>query len=90
MYIVIEFQTDASGNVSTLVTQHSTRAEAESKYYTVLAYAAISSVPLHAAMLCFANGKHLMSQAYEHPVVVEEPIEEETTPETEVMESEVE
>ena len=88
MFIVIEFQTDASGHVSTIVTQHPTRAEAESKYYTVLAYAAISSVPLHAAMLCFANGKYLMSQAYEHPVVVEEPIVEETTPE--VVESEVE
>ena len=75
MFVVIEFQTDANGNVSTLTTQHATRAEAESKFYGVLSYAAISEVPLHAALLCRSNGDYIMSQSYKHvqpATVVEE------------------
>jgi hypothetical protein len=73
MFLVIEIQTAADGTVSTLVTQHQTRNEAESKYYLVLSAAAVSSVPLHAAMLCYSNGNHLLSKSYEHaPQLTEE------------------
>ncbi len=66
MYLVIEIQTAADGTVATIVTQHPSRNEAESKYYLVLSAAAISNIPLHAALLCYSNGNYLMSKSYEH------------------------
>lgn len=50
-YVVVELQTDANGNVANLVTQHSTRGEADSKYHAVLSAAAVSTLPVHAAIL---------------------------------------
>ena len=64
-YIVIELQTN-NGQTANLVTQHATREEAESKYHTVLAAAAVSSVEIHAATILTADGFQLMSQAYRH------------------------
>ena len=40
-YIVIELQTAKSGAVANLVTQHASEAEAQSKYHSILAAAAI-------------------------------------------------
>ena len=77
MYIVTEIQTNADGSVGVLNTQHNTRAEAESKYYNVLSYAAVSSVRVHAAALMTNEGFPLMNQSYQHPVQPEpEPVEE--------------
>ena len=73
MYIVIEIQT--SSTVATIVTQHATRAEAESKYHTILAAAAISQVPKHGAILLSDEGFPLMNYCYKHepePEIVEE------------------
>ncbi len=64
-YIVIELQTN-NGQTANIVTSHATREEAESKYYTVLAAAAISSVETHAATLLTSEGFPLMHQAYHH------------------------
>lgn len=75
MYLVIEIQTDANDTVSTLVTQHTTLNEAESKYHTVLAAAAISSVPYHAAVLMQNFGNVLMSHYYSHVELPEVPEE---------------
>lgn len=66
MFLVIEIQTNADNTVGTLVTQHETMAQAENKYYTVLAYAAISDLPMHAAMLCYSNGNLIMSKCFSH------------------------
>ena len=64
-YIVIELQT-TNGTTANIVTTHATREEAESKYHTVLAAAAVSNVEVHAATILTPDGFQLMSQAYRH------------------------
>ena len=58
------------------------RLKAESKYHEVLAAAAISALPSHAATLISAEGYPVMHQCYKHSVtpepVTEEPTEEPT------------
>ena len=65
-YLVIELQTDAEGNVAHLVTSHDTLNGAESKFHTVLAYAATSELPMHAASLVRSDGALLRHEFYEH------------------------
>lgn len=54
------------------------RLKAESKYYEVLAAAAISNLPMHSAILFSAEGFPVMNQCYKHNVVAPaaEPVEE--------------
>ena len=73
MYIVIELQTSASGTVSNLVYSYADRSQAESKYHTILASAAVSQLPSHAAALMTAEGQLLERKCYHH---VEEAVEE--------------
>lgn len=79
MYLVIEIQTMADGSVATLTNQYSNQLEAESKYHTVLAAAALSHLPVHAAVLCTNYGSVLMAQhyTYEEPSPEPEPEEAE-------------
>lgn len=63
-YIVIELQTMSDGKVANIVTQHKTRAEAESKFFTVLAAAALSDLPCHAAALMTSTGTLIESRYY--------------------------
>ena len=53
------------------------RLKAESKYHEILAAAAISELPTHAAILITAEGAPIMNNCYYH-VQEEEPQEEET------------
>lgn len=64
MFIVIEIQKDVTA--ATLVSTHDTRNEAENKYHTVLAYAAVSSLPKHSAVLMDENGITLKQESYFH------------------------
>lgn len=66
MYIVIELQKDAKGVVSNIVTAFDTLAEAESKYYTILAAAAISKVPVHSAIIVSEEAFPVKHQCYKH------------------------
>lgn len=66
-YIVLEIQTYLSGEVGTLITQHTNRNEAESKYHSVLSAAAISGLPKHAAVLMTNDGFFIESKSYEIP-----------------------
>ena len=66
MYLVIEIQTNADGTVGNIVTAHETREEAESKYHTVLAYAALSELPYHAAVLLQNDGLLIERRCYTH------------------------
>lgn len=68
MFIVIELQKNADGNVANIVTQHATQAEAESAYHSILASAAISNVPVHSAVIVTEEGFTLMHQCYKHNV----------------------
>lgn len=66
MIIVMEIQKDAT--VTTVVTTHETRNDAENKYHTILAYAAVSSVPQHSAVMLNDNGSYIKSETFEHEV----------------------
>ena len=67
MYIVLEIQTNPDGTVATLPPIiKATREEAESSYHSILSYAAVSALPMHAAILMTNEGRELMHQAYTH------------------------
>lgn len=66
MFIVVELQKNAEGQVGNIVTAHETQAEAESKYHSVLAAAAISELPSHAAALLSEEGFSIANQCYKH------------------------
>lgn len=66
MYIVIELQKNAEGHVANIVTEHPTLAEAESKYYAILAAAAISAIPVHSAIIVSEEGYPVKNNCYKH------------------------
>ena len=68
MYIVIELQTDATGHTSHIVTDHDTKASAESKYHSILAAAAQSNVHIHSATILTPKGYAQKNESYEHAV----------------------
>lgn len=72
MYIVMEIQN--SGTVATIVNQYADKAQAEARYHSILASAAVSSVPVHAAVMLTDKGVWLRSESYEHPAP--EPVNE--------------
>lgn len=71
MFYVIEVQTyDETGSI--IPVAYADRAEAESKYHSVLAYASKSEVPKHGAMLCTDDLFILKSEVYNHKSVTPE------------------
>ena len=66
MYIVIELQKNEKGVVSNIVSDYATLAEAESKYYTILASAAVSNVPVHSAVIVSDEGFPVNHKCYKH------------------------
>lgn len=66
MYIVLEIQTNPNGAVGTLVNAYESRDQAESQFHTVLAAAAVSALPCHAAVLMTEQGLILSNGYYEH------------------------
>lgn len=66
MYIIIESQTNEAGEVATLVHKAVDRPHAESVFYQVLASAAISSVPIHAAALLTNDMRLIQRNAFFH------------------------
>lgn len=66
MYIVVEMQKSLEGVVSNIVTSHDTQPEAESKYYSILASAAVSDVPVHSAIIVSEEGFPVKHQCYKH------------------------
>ena len=66
MFIVIELQ--KSSTLSVLTDTYETRDLAEQKYHTVLAYAAVSNVPKHSAVLMNEDGTGIKSESFEHEV----------------------
>lgn len=65
-YIVIELQKNANGAVSNIVTERNTLPEAESHYYSILAAAAVSTVPVHSAIIVSEEGFPVKYQCYKH------------------------
>lgn len=65
-YIVIELQKTNEGVVTHLVTEHETKEKAESKYHTILSYAAVSEMPVHSATILSEEGFCIASKCYKH------------------------
>ena len=63
-YIVLELQTNTDGSVGTLINSYDEQPQAESKYHSVLAAAAVSTIPCHACVLLASDGRQLESKAY--------------------------
>ena len=64
MYIVMEIQKNSTA--STIVNTYDTLNEAENKYHTILAYAAISNIPKHSAVLLTEEGDYIKHECFEH------------------------
>lgn len=89
MYIVLELQKANKEDtaVGSIINTYTSYNEAESRYYTILAYAALSKLFLHGAYLFSEDGNMVMNKQY----IYEEPAPEpEPTPEEETQEEEVE
>ena len=68
MYIVIELQTMAGGTVGNFVWSYTSRDEAFAKFHTILASAAVSTIPVHAAVILDNKGLQIAAQAFTHEV----------------------
>lgn len=69
-YVVIEMQTSESTAV--LATSYTDINVAMQKFYTVLAAAAVSKVPIHTALLVTNKGLVLKAEHFKHETEVEE------------------
>ena len=69
MYIVIELQTINESTVANIVNAYAEQKVAEQKYHTILAAAAVSSLPCHAAVMLDEKGRMIKSEYYTHEVV---------------------
>lgn len=65
-YIVIELQTNAAGQTANLVTAYDNQPQAENKFHTILASAAVSNVPKHAAVILNEDGLIVKQWCYDH------------------------
>lgn len=76
-YYVVEIQTHADGSFGHLVhwaydeDADKARLKGESKFYEVLAAAAVSELPVHSAIMFSTEGFPIMHQCYKHTVVPE-------------------
>ena len=68
-YIVIELQKiKEDADIFTIVVTKDTKEEAESTYYSILAAAAISKIPVHGAIIIDELGNPLKNNHYTHKV----------------------
>ena len=65
-YIVIEIQTFEGGSVTTQAWRYEDSLSAEAKYHSVLAAAAKSALPRHAATMLAGDGSYVQHRCYEH------------------------
>lgn len=63
--IVLEIQKNTD-SAATIATYYADPAKAENKYHTILAAAAVSSVPVHSAVLMYDNGSIAKRESYMH------------------------
>ena len=66
-YLVIELQTGSDGVVGNIVTSYDALDAAQSHFYSVLAVAVVSTVPIHAAVLMNSYGQVIDTRCFEHP-----------------------
>lgn len=66
-YIVIEAQTN-NDTTNTITNTYSYYPVAEQAYHTILAAAAVSTVPIHSASMLTERGNLVKYECYEHEV----------------------
>ncbi len=66
MYIVVEMQTTET--VSTIVNAYDNINQAYSKYYDILKFASVSSVPRHGACIFTDDGQMFECKSFVHDV----------------------
>lgn len=66
MYIVVETQTNLDGTVGVIPVSYSNENEAQSRYHSILASAAISDVPKHTAFILTDDGMVKESKCFTH------------------------
>ena len=72
MFIVIELQTINESQVANIVNAYTEQKVAEQKYHTILAAAAVSSLPCHSAVMLDEKGRMIKSEFYTHEVAQNE------------------
>ena len=65
-YIVTELQTNREGATANITTAYTDRYQAEQKYHSILATAAVSNVYIHAATILDMYGSVIKSEYYQH------------------------
>lgn len=78
-YLVVEIQKFDAGQISTPTYAYDTQNAAEAKFHSILASAANSELPIHAAVLMTEEGYPLRHECYTH-IIESEP---ESNPESE-------
>lgn len=64
--IIIEIQHYNNGRTDCITTTHASSSEAEQKYHTVLAAAAVSNVDVHSAVMLDDMGNRIKGESYYH------------------------
>ena len=67
-YLVVEMQKQIDGSMSHLETAFTDRNTAEQKYHEVLSYAAVSTIPIHTAVILSEEGNLIKKETYRHEV----------------------
>ena len=70
-YIVVELQTNAEGQTGNIVTAYDNLPQAESKFFTICAAAALSNVPMHSVVILDQTGMAIANRSFLHPIVSE-------------------
>ena len=84
-YLVIEIQKFDGGTMSTISFSYDDINEAEAKYHSILSTAAISSVPIHSAVLLNETGYHIKHESFNHMPPPEPEPEPDPDPEDPVL-----
>lgn len=66
MFIVIEIQTTNENQIGNLVWAYETQNEAFEKYFSILSNAAVSALPVHAAVILDNCGNQIAAQHFKH------------------------
>lgn len=67
-YITIELQTNDQWQTANIVTVYDNLPQAQSKYFTILAAAALSNIHQHAAVILDETGMTMAQQCFTHEV----------------------
>lgn len=66
MYLIIEIQKSNDGTLAHIESVHATMGEAEQRYHTILAAAAVSAVNVHSAVMLDDMGNRIKGETYYH------------------------